>query len=754
MIDSVPFYFPLRRPHAGVPLGNGKQGLLIWGDDSLRLTVSRAGFWDHRGGGTIPPETNFALVRAALENGDDAALAQLFPARKPGAPFPQQFGGGRLELTFASGRRPLRATLDLETATAEVVIGFHEDDSAPWRLRVRQAAEEEIIWLEGAAEVLADVRVRLEPAFDLVRENAMAALGIAPPKTWSDADAGMGGGFLQMLPEDAPLAVAWRFDAELLLLTTALGENAESEARKNLAGFDPARLENERADFWREYWAASPTLRLPDKTLQRQFEFGLYRQAGLIRKNAPAATLQGPWMEDTTIPPWSNDYHFNINVQLVYGAALATGRAADMEPLWTMLRAWIPRFRELGENFYGIPGAMLLPHAVDDRCQMMGAFWAGAIDQACIAWMGRMAWQFYQHTDDTELLREIAWPLLRGAFLGYWAMAERTENSSGSPVFSLPVSVSPEYGGSDRTRCWGRNASFQLAAWRATAETLQNIAPILGEEADPRWAEVAAHLPAYTLVPADDGAYGWIGSPAMRIALWENQDLAESHRHHSHLAAIYPFCTLDPFAPEHQKNVARSIHHWNRQGAGNWTGWCLPWASILCSRCGLADAAAIWLRLLAEGFTNEGHATLHNADHSGVFSWDDGSLQWPDHRKGANYGGYEIMQMDAAMGALSATIELLVSFRDGSIVIADRLPKGWREAEFHRVHLEGGFVVSGIFRHGRAEEVTVESERGGELRLSHSLGENWTLDGAQQCGERLVKQMRPGERCVLRRCSG
>ncbi|MDZ4787433.1 MAG: hypothetical protein SH807_00640 [Blastochloris sp.] len=48
---------------------------------------------------------------------------------------------------------------------------------------------------------------------------------------------------------------------------------------------------------------------------------------------------------------------------------------------------------------------------------------------------------------------------------------------------------------------------------------------------------------------------------------------------------------------------------------------------------------------------------------AGVFAWDDGSLTWPDHRKGADFLCYEIMQMDAAMGAISAILVMIVSFR-------------------------------------------------------------------------------------------
>ncbi|MCK5468586.1 MAG: hypothetical protein KAI99_08755, partial [Cyclobacteriaceae bacterium] len=43
--------FPLPRTHTGALIGNGVQGLMIWGvDNQLNITIGRAGFWDRRGG--------------------------------------------------------------------------------------------------------------------------------------------------------------------------------------------------------------------------------------------------------------------------------------------------------------------------------------------------------------------------------------------------------------------------------------------------------------------------------------------------------------------------------------------------------------------------------------------------------------------------------------------------------------------------------------------------------------------------------
>ena len=190
----------VRGYHTGVPLGNGVQGVLIWGQSSMLVTIARAGFWDHRGGHGIPPATT---LPSALEQPDDAALAALFPARAAGTPFPQQMGGGRIEINFPAGLRPISATLDLATAEVQVRVSRHEDDPEFQVLRLRQSAVGEVSWIETEPTFLAKLTLRLHPAFETVHQNAMGALGIAAPD-----GANAGGGFVQSLPSDPALAVA------------------------------------------------------------------------------------------------------------------------------------------------------------------------------------------------------------------------------------------------------------------------------------------------------------------------------------------------------------------------------------------------------------------------------------------------------------------------------------------------------------------------------------------------------------------
>jgi hypothetical protein len=668
----------------------------------------------------------FAQVRTLLEADDRAGLDKLFGRDQPkvSPDRPNQYGGGRLELTFPADVRPVRATLDLQSARVTVEL---RRGQATHHLTIGQHPTDEVTWIDcDAPQLLAQTTVTLTPAFETVRES-LAERGVPAPDVWTNPT---GGGFLQRLPQDDPLAIAWRRLGTQVLLASALGPDARAVAERRAGD---ARVDHVRRDadaWWAGYWKAVPQIRLPDAELQRFVDLGLYKQAGLNPPHAIAATLQGCWMEDYQIPPWSNDYHFNINVQLVYSACLPTNRPEHMGPLWSMVKAWFPKLRETGERFFGRPGAMMLPHAVDDRCNVVGTFWAGTIDHACTAWVAQMAWLHYRHTMDEAVLRDIAWPLLIGAFEGFWAMIEHKDDGT----LSLPVSVSPEYHRDDSMAGqWGRDASFQLAAAHMTARLLQRAARALGRDADPNWQALLDGLPPYAAVDQPQRAN------QRRISLWDGHDLTKSHRHHSHLASIWPFRTVDPFDPQHNRTVANAIGHWGWLGAGEWTGWCVPWASMIYARLGLANAALLWLKWWSFAFANEGYGTLHNAHFTGASVFSDGALGRPDFRPDTSQL-WEVMQIDAAMAVVTAVCELLVQCRWATTtggadepvlhVLPAGLPKGWRELEFDGVLVEGAFLVGATVRDAAIQQVRITSLKGQPLALAAGGLAGYTLDGA------------------------
>jgi alpha-L-fucosidase 2 len=506
-----------------------------------------------------------------------------------------------------------------------------------------------------------------------------------------------------------------------LYVAAAYGVSAEEARRAAEAelawaqGRGYARLAAETAAWWRTYWQATARVSLPDAGLQEIYELGMYKLAGLSwpaeeavntaeappaqRVNAarpaavwPAATLQGPWVEEYRLPPWSADYHFNINVQECYWPAYGGNQLAALRPLWDMLRTWEPLLRANARQFLGLEGGLMLNHAVDDRGVAMGGFWTGAIDHGATAWVAQLMWQYYRYTLDEDFLAETAYPFMRGAMCVYEAMLERAPDGS----YHLPVSVSPEYEGAAMW-AWGRDASFQLAIIHFLTRALLRAVEILGldEPAAQRWRDVAAHTPRGCLGGAAD---------MPELYLWAGQPLAHSHRHHSHLAGLYPFDVFDPWGSDEDRAlILRSAATWTRMGTGEWTGWCLPWAAILWARLHNGERAALLLNEFRHTFMTAGRATTHDATHPGFTVFD---------------GRPEVMQIEAGLGAAAAVIELLAHTAGGVLYVFPAVPGHWETVRFDGIRTEGAFLVSAERSAGRTRWVRVFSTGRTRLRLA------------------------------------
>lgn len=735
------WHFPITRPHTGILLGNGTQGLMVWGEGrTLNITIARAGFWDHRGGNEFTAKTTYQDVKRLLQAGDYKGIRQAFAIPKTadgGFGHPQQLGGGRLVITLPEGWTLKRGELDM--GKGEITVQALNQGKL-YQIGIKQYLYDALAEVQLPIQLVGKTKTKLLPAWEYTQEQ-LKRVGINAP-TSSSVSAGSLN-FVQLLPTDNGLGVDCQVKSNSILINTYIVDPTW-DGPKQPPILDIGNTVHTR--FWRDYWASVPQISLPDPALQEIVDYGLYKQACVTPPQGVAATLQGPFMEDYQIVPWSNDYHFNINVEMMYWPALATNRLSHFGPLWTMMKGWMPTLQKNGESFFGRMGALMLPHAVDDRCRVVGTFWTGTIDHACTAWMAQMAWQHYRYGLDQpnakQVLSETAWPLLVGAFEGYYAMLEEVSDSTyaGGKRYSLPISVSPEYGG-DGENAWGRDASFQLAALHRVCRILPEAARAMNLPVDPRWADVDKRLPAYSLVK---GVFmsEW-GISNERIGLWQGKDLDGSHRHHSHLAGIYPFATIDLNDPAQRKIVDNSLSAWRFRGAGGWSGWCVPWASTLLARTGQPEAAVSWLHFWKDNFTNEGRGTLHNANNNGTSFL--GAPDWTKEKQNR-----EIMQLDGGFGALNAVLELLVQSRDEGIFVLPGLPRTWRELSFDRIRTEGAFQVGATVREGRVAEIRVKSLAGGKLRLAHGLVGEYLVNGQKNSAKLYEKECAVGETLVLK----
>ena len=558
--------------HEGIAFGDGKTGVLVWGGgDEIRLTVGRSDLWDHRGGYSWTPEQNYTNIVAAVHSGDRDRLYGLFKKETPkGEPRnPYMLPLGRVVVTLRDGWRLKRGELDTHTGLGRLELWYpamHKGDGTAF-------VELAMTKKDGGAFAMkfpkgVGYEVKTIPATEfLVYEKQLKPLGFEKAQVL-DTQEGTGG-LRWSLPADPQVWLAWQQveKGRELRLGTGRGNTLFGQYRLY------ADIAVDSVEYWKRFWEEGARVKVPDPVIQRVFDYGMYRFGAMTDPDGVPAGLQGVWLEDDRLVPWNGDYHFNINVQECYSPAYRGGHFENLLPLFRMVLSWRPLLRDNAKKFVGIDNGYVLPHSVDDRGVCIGGFWTGTIDHGSTAWVAAMMMKYVRYSGDVEFLKGGAFDFMKGAMNVYRAMMEEEGGK-----LTLPLGPSPEWGGADVRSAVGRDPSFQLAAAHRLARDLVDAAKLLGVQPDAMWLDVEKRLPQYSA-----GSSG--------IELFRGQPLTESHRHHSHMAGLYPFDTLDLSDKMTRDIAAKTYGTWVARGTGYWSGWCVPWASILNTHVGNAQAA-------------------------------------------------------------------------------------------------------------------------------------------------------------------
>lgn len=704
--DFPPFVheFPLDYIHEGTPLGNAYLGLSVWGKDkTLNITPGCVGLWDHRGGMPWTEKQNYKDIRAALEAYDMERIQEIFRLQTAGIPGqpsnPTILPLGRIEITTKYELKDVELILK----TALVVVRFHgTDETVCVRLCVKNKGT---FAFTGSDDIVGSVKVI--PSYDL--SDALKKISFAEPERYAL-------GFYQALPADPGYSLSVRKDADVYSCKFQRGDS-----------FVPADivdwqiLTDKNTAYWHDFWAKVPAVKCSNDTLNEIYYSGIFRFNAMTMPDGLPAGLQGSWIEDDYPPPWCADYHFNINVEMCYWPAFRSGLTDNLRPLFDLLKSWKEQMRETERCFAGIEDGYMLPHAVDDRCTVIGGWWSGAIDNASAAWMSQMMVEAYDYSGDESFLRDFAFDFMKGIMKAFIVLLEKTDDGK----FTLPISVSPEYF-ADQINAWGADASFQLAAIHRLAKDLIRAAAILKEEEDPIWRQLLTDLPEVTLSEQEPRS----------IALWKGQDLEVSHRHHSHFAILCPFGLYAADDKGMRDIFYNSYKHWIWKGTGGWTGWSMPWAAMIHNRYRNAAMAELSLDVLDRCFRNKGGGTRHDANFPGY--------------SGFSMTPCKVMQMDAYMGGVAAIQDMFVYSSNGRLYFMAGCPERWKNIDVKGLVCSGGLRAD-ICKQNGAATVTLTAERDtdGEIELHFPL-KTYSRFNNRECEEQIIrKSFVKGERFTI-----
>lgn len=428
------------------------------------------------------------------------------------------------------------------------------------------------------------------------------------------------------------------------------------------------------------------------------FQYGRYLLISSSRTQGVPANLQGLWTPHLW-SPWRGNYTVNINLEENYWPAFVANMAEMAQPLDGFIAALAANGQYTARNYYGINEGWCSSHNSDiwamtnpvgeKRESPEWSNWnLGG------AWLVNTLWERYQFTQDKQYLRQVAWPLMKGAadFCLRWLIDNPKE--PGELITAPSTSPENEYKtpeGYHGTTCYGGTADMAIIRELLT-NTIAAGSVCGGSTA--AYKKALARLHPYTI--------GHEGDINEWYYDWDDWD--PQHRHQSHLIGLYPGNHLTDAAL--QKAAERSLEI----KGDHTTGWSTGWRINLWARLhNPQQAYHIYQKLL----------TYVSPD----------KYQGPDRRRsGGTYpnlmDAHPPFQIDGNFGGTAGVCEMLMQSQTNgnltTIELLPALPGTWNDGKVSGLCARGGFEVSFEWKQGKVRDCTIKARNRGNVTLIYN----------------------------------
>lgn len=695
---------PIDRWDEAIPLGNGLMGVLLWGDsESIKLSLDRGDLWDLRTPEAFKKKDfNWQNLKKLVAVKNMRKINTLFNEPYTGSAWPTKIPAGRIELLIDKSNLPEMFSLNLRKAVGKVKM-------KEGALEMFCSATEPVCLSRFAG---ADVKVRIvSPRFAKPYKTGKNGLGEIGQLAALGYPASMQGkhGNLQWVVQECSdgfkyvVVVGSRktadYKTEMAFTVTCsndgndpleIGSKRVLNALKN--GYE--KMLKPHIKWWKGFWSKS-AISIPHKQAEQHYYLVQYFYGATSRLGAPAISLQGVWTADSgSLPPWKGDYHHDANTQMSYWAYQTANHMDEgrcfIEFMWNLL----PRAREFARDFYRTPGACF-PSVMALDGQPLGGWPQYSFSPTNSAWIAHHFYLHWKYTMNLDFLRERAYPFCKAIAECLEAMFESGKDGK----LKLPLSSSSEIH-SNTLEAWVTpNSNYDLAIMRWLFEALIEMSMHLKfQDETNHWKNILDQLD--DLAVSDTTYKGKPGVGSLMVA--PDEMLTESHRHFSHLMAIYPLGTLHIEGSERDRTVIeQSLRQMDRLGMNFWCGFSFTWMSCLAARIGYPDRALTMLELFFKGFISRNGFNL-NCDYKSLGL--------------CSYEGRPFT-LEANFVAGQSIHEMLLQSWGGVLRIFPAMPNEWLDAGFDSLRTEGAFLVSARRENGQTMWIRIVAECSGQFKV-------------------------------------